>query len=203
MSTAKKSPAARAPQRRRGEQRVAALLKAAMAVFAERGYAAATMTEIAARAKAPIGSLYQFFPNKDVLGTALMRRFLDLSVAALSAIEEQAPAMTSDALAHALLNVFIGLKHERAAALSMLDAQPHLSDASRSEFRPAMLRHLARILKIKLPQLAPARANAMALAILQQMKSAVALNAQAEAKSAAAALLELRGMLALYLERCL
>ncbi len=53
-----------APQRRPGKARVAALLEAGAAVIAERGYDAATMAEIGVRAKAPIGSLYRFFPNK-------------------------------------------------------------------------------------------------------------------------------------------
>src|ERR1700754_1580043 len=95
--------AARAPQRKRGELRVAALLEAAASVFAEHGYAAATMTEIAARAQAPIGSLYQFFPNKEALGAALMQHYLELSVEALAAIEERAAALSAEALAEALL----------------------------------------------------------------------------------------------------
>ncbi len=78
--------AARAPQRERGRQRVADLLEAASAVFAEKGYAAATMTEIAARAGAPIGSLYQFFPGKESLGDALMRRYGERTIAALESI---------------------------------------------------------------------------------------------------------------------
>ena len=58
--------------RRRGRERVAALLAAAATVFAERGYEAATMTEVAARAGASIGSLYQFFPTKELLAEGQM-----------------------------------------------------------------------------------------------------------------------------------
>ena len=61
------------PKRQRGKQRVAELLAAGAAVFAERGYAAATMTESAARAEAPIGSLYQFFPSKEALADTLVQ----------------------------------------------------------------------------------------------------------------------------------
>src|SRR6202044_4237095 len=63
------------PQRDVGRQRVAGLLQAAAAVFQERGFEAATMAEIAARADAKIGSLYRFFPNKDAVAEALMRRY--------------------------------------------------------------------------------------------------------------------------------
>jgi AcrR family transcriptional regulator len=44
------------PQRDVGRQRVAGLLQAAGAVFQERGFEAATMAEIAARADAKIGT---------------------------------------------------------------------------------------------------------------------------------------------------
>jgi AcrR family transcriptional regulator len=201
MSIAKNPTGPRKPQRKRGQQRVAALLKAAGAVFAERGYAGATMTEIAQRAKAPIGSLYQFFPNKEVLGAALMQRFLELCVQALTAIEEKLQTLSPDALANALLDVFIDLKQERAAAIAIADSQPHKPDTRPSEFRQTMLRHLVQILRAKRPDLTRARADAMALAVLQQMKTAVALHAHTDAESAASTLHELREMLQLYLQR--
>ena len=37
----------------------------------EKGYDAATMTEIAARSGTAIGSLYRFFPSKESLSDAL------------------------------------------------------------------------------------------------------------------------------------
>src|SRR5260370_32173374 len=74
---------AREPQRDRGRLRVAALLKAAAAVFAEKGFDGATMTEVAARASTAIGSLYQFFPNKEALADAVLARFGELMDAGL------------------------------------------------------------------------------------------------------------------------
>src|ERR1700730_2617228 len=65
----------RIPIQERGEQRVAGLLEAAAAIFAEVGYDAATMRDIAARAGASIGSLYQFFPNKEVVARAIKTQY--------------------------------------------------------------------------------------------------------------------------------
>ena len=65
----------RIPIQARGEQRVARLLEAAAAIFAEVGYDAATMRDIAARAGASIGSLYQFFPNKEVVARAMKTQY--------------------------------------------------------------------------------------------------------------------------------
>ncbi|MBE1504534.1 TetR/AcrR family transcriptional regulator [Rhizobium viscosum] len=64
-------PQTRVPKRQRGHERVAILLEAAARVFLEKGYDAATMTEIAAAANSSIGSLYQFFPTKLLLAEAL------------------------------------------------------------------------------------------------------------------------------------
>ncbi len=61
----------RVPQQTRGQERVSALLAAASDVLADKGYEAATMCEIAERAHASIGSLYQFFPNKESIACAL------------------------------------------------------------------------------------------------------------------------------------
>src|SRR5689334_114565 len=78
----------RVPTQERAKKRVERILDAAAFVFAEQGYEAATMEDIAARAETSIGSIYQFFPNKLSLFTALTRHyhekvrvFLDLLLA--------------------------------------------------------------------------------------------------------------------------
>lgn len=67
----------RVPTQERSKARLERILDVADAVFAEAGYDAATMEEIAARAETSIGSLYQFFPNKKALFSALRTRYLD------------------------------------------------------------------------------------------------------------------------------
>jgi AcrR family transcriptional regulator len=64
------------PTLERGQARVRALLEGAEAVFADVGYEGATMKQIAHRAGAPIGSLYQFFPSKEAIGIALIDQYL-------------------------------------------------------------------------------------------------------------------------------
>src|SRR5215475_14505450 len=65
----------RIPQQVRGEQRVADLLDAAASEFAEAGYDAATMKAIAKRAGASIGAVYQYFPNKQAIVSALRSQY--------------------------------------------------------------------------------------------------------------------------------
>src|SRR3974390_2228618 len=99
MSSDPETTVARTPKRARGKQRVAELLQAAAAVFAEKGYEAATMTEIAERAGAAIGSLYQFFPSKEALAEALFDRFAERWAASFACVEERAPGRSARELA--------------------------------------------------------------------------------------------------------
>jgi AcrR family transcriptional regulator len=62
------------PKQTRSEQTRERILEAAAHVFAQYGYAAGTTNRIAADAGLSIGSLYQYFPNKDSILVALVRR---------------------------------------------------------------------------------------------------------------------------------
>jgi AcrR family transcriptional regulator len=65
------------PKQARGKRRVALIVDAAAQVFAEIGYEAATTILIAERANTSVGSLYQFFPNKDAIVRALVDRYVE------------------------------------------------------------------------------------------------------------------------------
>jgi len=68
-------PIRRIPQGDRGRRRVAQILQAAEQELAESGYDNFTTNGVAARAGISIGSIYQFFPNKEALVEALAERF--------------------------------------------------------------------------------------------------------------------------------
>lgn len=70
-------PLRRRPQQARGQQRIHRILDAAEHIFAEVGYDNATTNAIAARAETSIGSLYQFFPNKEAILKAVVKRYLE------------------------------------------------------------------------------------------------------------------------------
>lgn len=197
-STASNAAAMREPRRQRGRDRVAALLQAGAAVFAEKGYEAATMTEVAARAGASIGSLYQFFPSKEALADALLAGYGEQVLAGLQAVETQAAQLAVPALADALIDLLVGLKQERAAALALIEARRD-AVAQPLRLRDALRAGVARILLLRAPGLPPERARAMAIVVLLQMKAAAALAAEPGLKPRAAALAELRRMTRLYL----
>jgi AcrR family transcriptional regulator/transposase-like protein len=66
----------REPRQKRGQQRVEKILVAAAEVFAEAGFAAATIQQIADRANTAVGSIYQFFPDKVAIFHALFTKHL-------------------------------------------------------------------------------------------------------------------------------
>jgi AcrR family transcriptional regulator len=59
------------------------ILTAAARVFAEHGYAGGTTNRIAERARISVGSLYQYYPNKDAILAELTIRHLDAGLDAL------------------------------------------------------------------------------------------------------------------------
>lgn len=65
----------RQPKQSRSQQRVNAILDAAEQIFSEIGFKAATTNAIAARANTNIASLYQYFPNKEAILEAVVRRY--------------------------------------------------------------------------------------------------------------------------------
>lgn len=64
----------RTPRQDRGKQKVERILEAARAVFLEVGIEAATTIQIAERAGTSVGSLYQFFPNKEAIVRVMAAR---------------------------------------------------------------------------------------------------------------------------------
>ncbi len=75
----------RKPSQRRSRDTVQAILDGAARVFAERGYAAGTTNRIARAAGVSVGSLYEYFPNKDAILVALAERDLAAMIAEVEA----------------------------------------------------------------------------------------------------------------------
>jgi AcrR family transcriptional regulator len=67
----------RTPRQVRAELTRERILTAAAHIFTEHGYAAGTTNRIAERARISIGSLYQYFPNKDAILAKLLVRHID------------------------------------------------------------------------------------------------------------------------------
>src|ERR671936_341950 len=85
----------RKPSQQRSRQTVEAIVEAAAQVFERHGYSAGTTNRIAERAGVSIGTLYQYFPNKDAIVMELARRHIaeigDAAWPALEALGQNVP----------------------------------------------------------------------------------------------------------------
>jgi len=191
----KKSRRALTPQRSNGRATVAAVLEAGAAIIAQKGYDATTMAEIAARAKAPIGSLYRFFPNKEALADALIQRYAVLVNQSFDAIDRQAAGQPLDleSVADAILYFTAHLQAESRVILALLESRSDWS-ARRREFRELALTRIANTLMLCSPRLPEAEARDMAVILLQNTKTMKALKLGQEIAASAGAVNELRVM---------
>jgi AcrR family transcriptional regulator len=200
MSSEAEIAAARAPKQERGKQRVAELLRAATTVFAEKGYEAATMTEIAARANAPIGSLYQFFPEKEALADTLVQNYAALLAADLEALEARASRVNTRALVEDLFGLLRAHPRERAAALPIIEARMDVP-TRRATFRPMLRGHVAAVLLAHVPGSPEKAARAMAVVVLQLMKAASALSDEEDFPGRKTGLRELQALAVQYVQQ--
>ena len=195
------APAPKEPTRTRGKLRVAALLDAGASLFAEKGYEAATMTEIALRARASIGSLYQFFPSKEVLAEALFNRYIERMAQVLEEIAARAPSLPPARLAQLLIELMLTLRTDWDVTMALLNSVAAIVE-SRKPPRHIIRRHVAAVLRAARPALSEQRALAAAMVIWQFIKTVPAL-AEAQEQGGRGFIAEARRMLTLYLERIL
>ncbi len=201
--SSQKSMAATAlePKRRRGQLRVAAIIDAGVSTFIEKGYQAATMTEIAARSSTAIGSLYRFFPTKEALAEAILARYRDHMEDALDEIAARAPKLSPVSLADALVDFMLDVRPERAAAVALVDARSGGADR-RMVLRRAVRERLATILAAASKTLPRREAERVAAVLLPLLKIASQLARENE-NEAASLVAEVRELVRLYLARAL
>ncbi len=159
----------RVPSQQRGERRVAELLDAAAAVIAESGYEAATMSHIAVRAGASIGSLYQFFPNKLSLTQALRNRYAVQFEDVWAPLEHDAQTLTLERLSARLVDSTIHFVESHPAFIALFDAPA--STRSPAEIRDVFRRRVAGFLMASQPRLSKARALRQATVSIEIIKA--------------------------------
>jgi AcrR family transcriptional regulator len=97
MPTKTRRKPRRTARQRRSLDTVEAILEAAAQVFQSRGYAGGSTNHIAERAGVSIGTLYQYYPNKDAIVLELSRRHIaaaeELAWPALARLVERAPPL--------------------------------------------------------------------------------------------------------------
>jgi AcrR family transcriptional regulator len=105
--------------RRRKDARPSEILSAALDCFAERGFAATRLDDVAARAGVTKGTAYLYFKSKEELFEAVVREFLVLNIEQIEAAAE-APGPVSALIERMAMAWVEKLYHSRLAAIPKL-----------------------------------------------------------------------------------
>jgi AcrR family transcriptional regulator len=172
-------------------------MAAATALFVEKGYEATTMTEIAARAGASIGSLYLFFPTKRVLAQSMLSSLADRMSAQLDALQARSAGWAATALADALLDEQADFLTQNPVYTVLIEVPG--DDEWRIAVRRRRRRQIAALFAQAAPPLPEGQPERLAVIIPQLMRMTVMLGGEPKALRDGV-LAELRAMLRHHLE---
>ncbi len=149
----------REPRQIRSQRRVEKILDAALQIFAESGFEAATTNAIAERAEVSIGSVYQFFPNKAALLIQLNLRCLDdLRVTLKDVFVPELEQLPRQVMIEVVIDALGGFQQRNCNALRVLNTArvPELISSADTVATEAC-RHVERLLEVTYPDLEPER----------------------------------------------
>jgi AcrR family transcriptional regulator len=192
----------RAPAQERGQRRVERILDAAAQEFARVGYESATTNGIARRARTSVGSLYQFFANKDEILDALTERYR-------RQLREFHDRVLGDQAAQLPLPVFydrlvdgIAEFHSSCPGFRNLfygsTASAQLEKAARQLHQECTARAEAAI-AARMPGLCPARVRLYAAINVEVVKALLPLSESGDEKFRLATLAEIKKLLLRYM----
>jgi AcrR family transcriptional regulator len=200
---ATKTSLRRAPKQERGQRRIARILEAAALEIARVGFDAATTNAIARRAKTSVGSLYQFFPNKEAILAALTEHYLD-EIRAVHAVVSSAEAarLPPAAFFDQLVDRLADFHCTHPGFLSLFygsPTSPHLAAAADRLQRECVAGAEASI-AARMPHLDPARRRLHATIIRHVVKALLPLAAAAGPDGRTQVLAEIKKLLVRYTE---
>jgi len=165
----------RIPRQARSRALVEAILEATARVLTERGYAGTNTNLVAERAGVSVGSVYQYFPNKDSLLTALHERHAAEMQAAMETVLEAAQDRGLHGHLAALVHAWLAA-HQISPELHRVlekefpffDAPPDQSPADQGIFR-----RIRRLLEDHRDEVLPRDLDLATWIVLQTMESLI------------------------------
>jgi AcrR family transcriptional regulator len=110
----------KSPIQARSGATVEAVHEAAIQVLLADGLAKFTTTRVADRAGVSVGTLYQYFPNKQALLFAILSRHFEEIAAALEGIPLTRDRQPLSTIAHAIADAYVSVKTARPEATTAL-----------------------------------------------------------------------------------
>ena len=136
MATNRRNRPRRQAKQARARQTVDVVLEAAARVLGDQGYASATTNKIAERAGVSVGTIYEYFSNKEEIFDGLIRRELATLVAAIQGQELDPDSTVDEKLARVVVAAMGAMQYgpELFRALEQVPGatfRRHLADARR------------------------------------------------------------------------
>ena len=126
----------KSPKQSRSKITVEAILQATTHILLAGGAQALTTNHVAERAGVSIGSLYQYFPNKESLIAALIEQHVQQEIECLSSIIENWQGAFNESLFRKLIQAFIKIHLEDIELTKLLHQQVNSLEC-REELRKA------------------------------------------------------------------
>ncbi|MNX46646.1 HTH-type transcriptional repressor Bm3R1 [compost metagenome] len=165
----------KAPRQARSQQMVEVILEATARVLGERGYAGTNTNVVAERAGVSVGSLYQYFPNKDALITALHERHAGQMYAVIDEVLAASRARSLRGRVQAMVRALLAAHALYPALHRVLEKEFPFFDTPREE-SPAdhdIFRRVRQLLDEHRPELAPRNLDLATWVVLQIMETLV------------------------------
>lgn len=152
-----------------GNRLVRCYSRDAASEFAEVGYNAATMKAIAKRAGASIGGVYQYFPSKAAVVSALRTQYVNEMEERWIHLEEATAGLSLKERTQGFVDLIIRFMEDRPAYLTIMDAP---ADSRRDKkTRDRLRERLANVFRTRRPTFSQEQAYRVASVSLQIIKS--------------------------------
>ena len=176
-------------------------LATAARLIGETGFEAVTMTSIARRAGASIGTLYDYFPDKEAVALALMERYAEESDEHWKRLLCSQTTIRTTALADIFVDGALTFARERPAYFTLFGA-PFVYPRSAAARQP-LRKTFAAALRLVNPALSHARALLGAQVVVELIKAMLAVCKQLEVKDRDIVTLEFKRVMRFYLKEVL
>jgi AcrR family transcriptional regulator len=167
----KASTLRRQPKQARSQERVHHILDVAEQLFIELGYEQTTTRAIATRAEVPVGSLYQFFPDKEAILQALADLYFEqeyrLFVQLNAELADADIAVYVDRMVDAFKQFADDHPGYRAVLGQLVDMMTVADASELDEYDQLILSGLVHFLSRRNPQLDTAQCELMATTVLK------------------------------------
>ncbi len=186
------------PQQERSSRRVAEYLETAANLFAEVGYDAATMTEIAERTGSSIGGLYRYFPDKQALALALKAHYAADSEMLWESVLNESTDLSIAELASHLVDRIADFVAERPAYFTVLAAPVAFQRDAAA--RRLTRTHFSDIFLAKAPGLSREEALLITNVVIQIIKGMLTVCSEVDSKRRPSVIREFKRALTSYLK---